>query len=135
MLQYRLDDAARRIVVHGRGDLSAVDVRAFVDWQILEGCWEYAVLYDMRDVARTLGSSDQAELVEYIAFVTKNLPPRGPLAVLTHDTTMVGVATEYGQIGLRAGLRVKTFSDESEALRWLDDQTAKPPLRFVGPSE
>jgi hypothetical protein len=134
MLAFRRDAAARRVVVMGRGELTAVDVRAFIDWQILDGCWEYGVLYDMRSVTRILTGEEQAELVAYIASMTTHLPPRGPIAVLTDDAAMADRVSEYGRVGVRAALRVKTFSDESTAVRWLDENTADPPLQFDGPS-
>jgi hypothetical protein len=126
MLRYCRDEAYRQVTAVASGRLTVAEVKDLIDWQILQGLWEYRVLYDVREVMQTLNSTELAELVTYIAFVTRRLPPRGPVAVLAASPALADAATEYASLGAAADarLRVVVFHEEGAAMRWLESQTS-----------
>lgn len=130
MLLYRSEPQARRILVLGRGELTRTDVRTFLDWQLLEGLWEFGVLYDMRAVTRGLPADEYTEIVNYIAFVARNLPPRGPVAVVGASGIAATAVGECSPLAWDYGMRVKSFDSEPDALAWLESETSVPGLEF-----
>jgi hypothetical protein len=134
MLLYRSEPQARRILVLGKGELTRTDVRAFLDWQLLEGLWEFGVLYDLRAVTKGLAADEYTDIVNYIAFVARNLPPRGPIAIVGATGIAATAVAECSPLAQSYAMRVKSFDTEPEALGWLAAETSDPDLRFFPPS-
>src|SRR5579864_8747028 len=116
MLAFRCDDAHRRVTVVAQNTLTWDEVRGFVDWQLLEGRWEYGVLYDVRGLTSGLSESEDRQLVEYIRAVAKKLPPRGPIAILTPDPRLHDRTRSYDRMSAATGFRVQPFVDEAAAI-------------------
>lgn len=135
MLAFRCDDARRRVTVVAQHALTWDEVKRFVDWQLLQGRWEYGVLYDVRGLTRGLSETEDRELIQYISAVAKKLPPRGPIAILTPNPHLHDRTREYDRMSAPTGFRVHPFTDEAAALQWLDEHTAPPSLDFVPSSD
>jgi hypothetical protein len=131
LLQFRYEKGVRRIIALGRGELTADDIRTFLDWQILEGFWEYGVLYDLRSVTAMPAQGSRTELAGYVTSMASHLPQRGPVATVTRDPAIVEAVTAFAEEAARSGLRVRAFNDETDAVRWLNEETGEGELRFV----
>jgi hypothetical protein len=125
MLKYFQDDDRRRIEVLASGELTFAEAKEFVDRQLLGGAWHYGVLYDVREVSKSVSAVEAAQLVEYIKTVAVGLPPRGPIAVVAAAPDIVALANSYAMLGQDARLLVQVFPDVRTAERWLDAQ--RPP--------
>jgi len=76
-------------------------------------------LVDMREVPEPLPVTD----LERVAYAFEQMRSRfagSRAAVLVATTAMFGVVRQFGTLVERAGVEVTPFTDEREALAWLD---------------
>ena len=102
-----------------RGALTVDDILAYIDQQVEEGTWEYAVLYDTGD-AGSLPTPDEMEhVIHRVRTLATSLGRRGPIAVVSRSSTAIAVAREYAVIEDDVGA-VGFFRDLDAAEQWLD---------------
>ena len=126
-IQYERDDIRRRIVITFPGEYEAADGMAAIEQHHAEGVWTYGVLYDLRSLK---GSPNVADLKGYME--RDSQPPvgerraRGPVAILTADPIVYGLACTYAALG-RSTMAIQVFRDWTEADHWLVAQTSLLP--------
>jgi hypothetical protein len=118
-LTYERDDAIRRIVITVTGPLLAADILGVVDRQVHEGTWDYACLYDRRQMTMGPSTLDVAPIVRYIRQLETVYGSRGPVAVVADHTGSVGV---YLRLSKHVGLSFEVFDDIDDAERWLAER-------------
>lgn len=120
-IRYERDDASRRAVITITGPFNAPDVRVCLEQHRAEGAWGYGVLYDLRRMT----SEPTRETLGEFAALTKprpGEPPRGPVAVVSTNPVMYGLACLYAAM-VKAYATVSIFRDRDEADAWLNQVT------------
>jgi len=91
-VSFELGPGDRRCTIRFSGPLTLDDAQKSLDWQIDSGAWERGALMDFSD---TTGIEVQFQNVRgFAAYVTtraRNLPARGPVAVIAPQEVMYGV--------------------------------------------
>jgi hypothetical protein len=118
-LVYVRDHAKRRITVTTRGALTADDILAYIDQQVTEGTWEYAVLYDTGDTGSLPTPDDMDHVIHRVRTLATSLGRRGPVAIVSGSPTAVAAAREYAVVEHDVGA-VGLFRDLDAAEQWLD---------------
>ena len=119
--EYTKDDEKRRIRILVRDPISEAEAIAVIDRQAADRAWDYGVLYDARSYLNRM-LSDLPKIAAHVRDLASQHGPRGPVAIVTRDATMVGVGQIYAGLGEKAGFEVQVFWDVDEAERWLESR-------------
>lgn len=119
-IEMAADDALTRLVVKGEGAITVTDLRTVVDQQRADGRWHFGLLYDFRNATAAVTPREMRELAAYIEALPAS--KRGPVAVVTAQPTLFGMARMYSMLTEAAGLRFQVFRDRPSAEHWLDEQ-------------
>jgi hypothetical protein len=123
-IHYERDDRKRRIVISFPGTYQAADGLAAIEQHHAEGAWTYGVLYDLRTLK---GHPNITDLKAYMERDAQPPPDetrrRGPIAILTADPVVYGIACTYKALG-RSSMTIEVFRDWIEADQWLVAQTS-----------
>jgi hypothetical protein len=122
MLHAFRDDERRRIVVTASGTVSFVDLVTFVERQLLDDSWEYSVLHDARHATTNVTPEDSYDAVAHMHRLAQGRP-RGPVAIVSADETLVASARIYADLVTGAGGRMAVFRDIEAGTAWLDEQS------------
>jgi hypothetical protein len=122
-VSFHRDDAARRINVVVTGPLFAMEILRVVDRQAEEGLWDYACLYDERQMTVPPRIVDVSAIAHYVRELTKAYGPRGPVAVVAQR---VGSVDAYARLSRNIGFTFQVFDDVSDAERWLASRARQP---------
>jgi len=97
-VSFELGPGERRCTIRFSGPLTLDDARASLDEQIRNGAWEHGALLDMSGAT---GMSVQFDHVRgfagYVTTRARNLPPRGPVAVVAPQEVMYGLMRMFQQ--------------------------------------
>jgi hypothetical protein len=115
-LSYQRDDVRKRITVITTGVLTSGEIVAMVDRQANEGTWSYAMLYDACRVTSVATADEVRALAHHVQALERTHGPRGPVAVLTNEDAIYGMARMYSTSSQQ---RVGVFRDAADAERWL----------------
>ena len=69
-IAYEREDPRRLITVTVTEPYSVDDILGVIDRQAAEGTWEYALLYDLRDVTREPAEADLQQMAERVRVVS-----------------------------------------------------------------
>jgi hypothetical protein len=119
-VRYQRDDSRHRAVITITGPFNVSEVRACMEQHRAEGAWSYGVLYDLRHMT----SEPTRETLGEFAALTKprpGEPPRGPVAVVSTNPVMYGLACLYAAM-VKAHATVSIFRDRAEADTWLNQK-------------
>jgi hypothetical protein len=116
-LRYERDDATRRIVIAVTGPLTVADILGVVDRQVDEGAWNYACIYDRREMTTGPATADVPPIARYVRQLEATFGPRGPVAVVCDHT---GSVEMYWRLGKHVGLLFEVFEEIRDAERWLE---------------
>ena len=126
-LVYLRDHARRRITVTTRGALTVDDILAYIDQQVTEGTWGYAVLYDTGDTGSLPAPEDMDHVIHRVRTLATSLGRRGPIAIVGRSPTVIAIAREYAVVEHDIGA-VGFFRDLDAAEDWLDRElNVNPP--------
>jgi hypothetical protein len=120
MLHVVRDNLRRRLTVISEGQVSFAQIATFLETQLEQGTWEYAVLHDARGATTDLSPEDSRLLLTSVQSATAGRQ-RGPVAVVTHDDGVRSAVATHIAMGREIGLRMAVFGDVEAAERWLDD--------------
>jgi hypothetical protein len=121
-VSFELGPGDRRCTIRFSGQLTLDDAQASLDWQIASGAWERGALVDMSD---TTGIAIHFQHVRgfagYVTTRARNLPPRGPVAVVAPQEVMYGVMRMFQQWveAMRPPWDIYIARTTSEAEEWL----------------
>ena len=119
---YARDDEHRRVTLTLVDPYTVDDTFRLVERQAAERAWQYGALVDARAIAEPIRSADVRALVDRVRHLTMTYGRRGPVAMLTAQPVMFGVARMYATLSEGVGVRVAVFTDVALAGRWLDEQ-------------
>ena len=124
-IQYQRDDVRRRVVISFRGMFQTEDGWAAIERHHAAGAWTYGVLYDLRTMQ---GYPDVTDLKRYMERDAQTPAgeqrPRGPIAILTTDPILYGLACTYAALGPPT-MKIAVFRDGIEADQWLVGGTSQ----------
>lgn len=88
----------RRSTIRFSGPLTLDDAQASLAWQISSGAWERGTLLDMSDsTGIVIDFQNVRGFAAYVATRARNLPTRGPVAVVAPQEVMYGVMRMFQQ--------------------------------------
>jgi hypothetical protein len=123
-LDYKRDDANRRVRLTVTEPFNLADLIAAVERQLGDGAWRYGVLIDAR---APLSVSPTRDIQSYAARVSELVAahgPRGPIAVISRDSKMIGGVKKYSLfVGKNETLEL--FWDLDDGQKWLDARMAE----------
>jgi hypothetical protein len=120
--RYERDDARRRIVVTVEGAFQTSAMLAVIERQRADGAWSHGMLYDLRQTTEYPTVAELRALMAEASTRRQAEPPRGPVAILTTDPVMYGIACAYAALGY-GKLTIRVFRDFGEADLWLATAT------------
>lgn len=127
MLHVSRDDLRRRLVVRAEGEVSFAQLATFLETQLEQGAWDYAVLHDARQATTDLRPEDSRLLLTATQRTAQGRA-RGPVAVVTCDERVSEVVRLHAAMAREAGFRMAVFRDLESAEAWLEVSAAR-----VGP--
>ena len=116
-LEYTVDDGER--IIHARV-AGPFDREAFLDMlerMRAEGTWTYGALLDLRALTSLPSFDDLRQIAHAATRTDPERQRRGPLAILTGDASLFGMACTYA--AMSTARDVDVFSDASHADLWL----------------
>jgi hypothetical protein len=123
-IHYERDDVRRRVVITFPGTYQVSDGLDAIERHHAEGAWTYGVLYDLRSLQ---GHPNVSDLKAYMERDSQppagESRPRGPVAILTPDPIVYGIACTYAALG-RPTITIEVFRDWNDADRWLVAHTS-----------
>jgi hypothetical protein len=124
-MQYQRDDVQRRVVIAYPGRFAPADALAAIERHHAEGVWNYGVLYDLRQLQGLLPAiADlKAHMERDAQRPVEASQPRGPVAIVTLDPIVYGIACKYAAMGRATNMTIEVFRDRTEAETWLTAQT------------
>ena len=125
--RYERDDLHHRVVLTFEGPFEMSEALASIERRRAENTWSRGVLYDLRHM---IGQPGMAELRQLL---TEDLAipaggQRGPLAVVAAASSLYTKACTFAALA-QSKVRVRVFSDLSEACSWLTTLTNNPSSR------
>jgi hypothetical protein len=121
---YERDDIKHRVVITFPGEYQTADGMAAIEQHHAAGVWTYGVLYDLRSLK---GHPNVADLKAYMERDVQppagETRPRGPIAILTADPIVYGLACTYAALA-RSTMTIQVFRDWPDADHWLIAQTS-----------
>lgn len=120
-IQYERDDLTRRARIAITGPFDPAELLTVLERHRREGGWEYGLLYDFRYMT---GEPTKDALREFAAVTEPRPgePPRGPVAMLTHDVVTYSRACTYAAMVKKYAL-IGVFQNMREADAWLTEKT------------
>jgi len=129
-----VDSSRCRVRVTVRGALTLTDMCARMDRQAAAGQWRYGVLNDLREVTTLPETSDFRRLLAHARALSAVHGPGGPIAVVTTNDALYGMARVFSTLAQATALTVGVFRTIEEAEGWVDDlMTAE--VRYYSPNE
>jgi hypothetical protein len=115
------DDPSRRLTLTGSDPVTLEDSLAFMEAQVKDGTWSYAVLYDGRSQTGVLNSAEMQHLESHSLRLARIHGRPGPVAIVRGDDAgfLIGRRFEIVSDGVRT---VAVFRDLAMATRWLEMQ-------------
>jgi len=132
-VSYRRDDAARRIRMSASPPFTATDAVDAVYRQAAEGNWQYGTLVDLRRAV--LNAEAIGELLGHIRDLVALRGVRGPIALVTWESTATELVRAYASDARLLADGVDVFQNTNDAERWLDQKLSSPERRRSGTSE
>ena len=87
--RYETDDSRRRVVITIQGAFQTDDVLAIMSRQRAAGTWTYGTLYDLRGLTGHPTVADLRRMMSQAASRDPGEAPRGPVALVATDPTLV----------------------------------------------
>jgi hypothetical protein len=130
------DDTRQRLTITVQGSLTFDDLAGVIWWQILEGLWPYAIVYDETRATSMLSPADLRRLLLLVRNLSTRYGPRGPVAVASGQEPTFASAEMYASLAADLGFRTRAFRDLADAERWVGDgdsaaEPVKRPRRTV----
>ena len=122
-LDYRRDDARRRIYVTATDPLVREDWIATTTRQATEGTWSYGLLYDGTARQEVSTPEDALQLVQLVGKLTMTYGRRGPVAFVLCDPDLERQGKRYAALGKLTALKVGLFRSIDDAEEWLTRET------------
>jgi hypothetical protein len=119
-IDYRRDDARRRIIVAISGPALYDEIAYIVERQAAEGTWSYTMLYDERDATSTLTRAETGRLLVLIGQLRAVHGRRGRVALVFDADARHGPGRAFSTLGDIMGLDTAVFNDPARAEAWLD---------------
>ena len=118
-MTYTIDHATRFVHARAEGEVGLKDIEGLLDAIVVENALPYRKLFDGRKGVGRIRDSDVMLLASRLG-VLAHIDRRGALALVN--------APQYQELAARfvsiaqSGRPVRAFLDESEAMRWLEEQ-------------
>jgi hypothetical protein len=117
-----IDHGQKRVAVVAHDPVGLADAFEFMDRQVAEGAWAYTLLHDARSISWIPSVAEVRRLVFRIQTIARTHGPRGPVAFITANEALFGMARMYSVLGQDVALTVEVFRDPLQAERWLEAQ-------------
>ena len=116
---FTIDHDRRFVHARAEGEVGLKDIEAFLDAVVIENALPYRKLFDGR---RSIGRYNDNDVMLLAARVSvyAHIDRRGALAILTGPQHLE-LAARFLNLG-RSGRPARSFLDEDEARRWLEEQ-------------
>ena len=125
-IKYERQDATQIVVVTLDGEMPSVhDLREVFHRHRAEGVWHYGTLYDLRRMTGRPSFTYLRDLVANAASFVPGGKTRGPVALLTDDPHLHGVATAFVEFE-RAKAKLQVFREIGPAKAWLTKESIGP---------
>jgi hypothetical protein len=119
---YERDDARRRLLIAYHGEFLASEVLAILERIRVDGTWNYAVLYDVRDMTGNPTIEDLKQIEDARDTIHRGTARRrGPVAFLVTDPVMYGRACAYAALA-QSVTAIEVFRSRDQADDWLAAQ-------------
>jgi len=125
-LRYVRDDAHQRITATIWDPLVPDELYAVSDHQATAGTWRYGVLLDLRDLTQPPTADDVRRLIDHVRALIHVHGRRGPVATVSLQPAVYGMARMYEMLAEGAGLEVAAFKTINEAESWLSEHQRLP---------
>jgi hypothetical protein len=116
-LDYTVDDTARLIHASVAGPFDRDVFLDMLERMRAEGTWSYGTLLDLRGLTGLPSFDDLRQIARVATRTDSERQHRGPLAILTEDAALFGMACTYA--AMSTARDVDVFSDASDADLWL----------------
>ncbi len=120
-LEWKVDDARRRVTVTARGSVAPRDLFDYLAAMQETGALRYGRLFDLTGFTGSMAEQTIRALGEAVARHSTLDRAPGPLAIVTDDANFQAQAEIYSR-SATADRPVRIFSTAAEAERWLDEQ-------------
>jgi hypothetical protein len=120
-LTWTISHPTRLVTAIGKGDVSLIDMQAYLDGVVVSDAMGYRKIFDLTDGVLTLGEAEMMELGARIrAYASTGR--MGPLAVVASSPEAYNQARTYTALA-SANRPLQIFRDLASARKWLDAQT------------
>jgi hypothetical protein len=121
-LTWTISHPNRLVTATGKGDVSLLDMQAYLDGVVVADAMSYGKIFDLTDGALAFGEAEMMELGARIrAYAATGR--MGPLAVVAATPKAYDQARTYTALA-SANRPLQIFRDANTARKWLEAQTA-----------
>jgi hypothetical protein len=113
------DDPRCRLTVCAQGSITFDDIAGVIWWQLQEGLWSYALVYDETGAMSLLSAADLNRLMMLVENLSARYGPRGPVAVATEVDATFASAETYRRLATAKGFKFRAFREIGAANRWV----------------
>jgi hypothetical protein len=112
-------DFRSRLTVTATGDLTAVDLGAFLRCERSPDRVYGPVWLDATSATTSMSAADVEHVANLLTWGPGRAGPRGPLAIIATDDRLVGLMRILHGLCERRGINVRVFRGEEDAEQWL----------------